>query len=69
MRYGIVEGDEGCIGPSGRPLCLLETPKMHDKIPSTFDCWADPVARLILLPLELHGYVLQGNHFNVIISI
>ena len=55
----LVEGDEGCIGPSGKLLCLWLTRKgMRDKygiIPHMFDCWADHLLMLkssMLRPFE-----------------
>ena len=54
----LVVGDEGCIGPSGKLLCLLyQTPKnyahtmqyLHGIIPYIFDCLSPPT-------IELHGW-------------
>ena len=53
----VEEGDEGCIGPSGKLLCLLQPlppPKkgmqnMHGNITYLFDFWADPFVHLLLL--------------------
>ena len=42
----LVEGDEGCIGPSGKLLCFWQTEKniqnMHGNVPRKFDCCSSP---------------------------
>ena len=48
------EGDEGCIGPIGKLLCISKTKNimqyMHGNIPyNTFDCCANQVVHLLLL--------------------
>ena len=57
-RSSLVEGGEGCIGPSDKLLCLRQTKKimhhMHSIIPYTFDCWADAGNHLLLL--KCHTY-------------
>ena len=52
----LVEVLEGCIGPSGRLLCLWQTTKN----PSMFDCWADPVVHLFLHKSFMIGLVVMG---------
>ena len=49
----LVEGDEGCISPSGKLLCLLQPQMqhMHCNITYLFDFWADPVENLLLLKM------------------
>ena len=42
-----VVGDEGWIGPSKKTQKIMQ--QMHGIIPQLFDCWADPVAHLLLL--------------------
>ena len=49
----LVEGDEGCIGPSGKLLCLCQRPKNYGIIPYLFDIWADPFVHLLLLKSSL----------------
>ena len=49
----LVEGDEACIGPSGKLLCLWKIEKnwlrTHGIISYMLDHWADPVVHLLLL--------------------
>ena len=48
----LVVGDEGCIGPSRKLLCLCQTCQKlctNGIIPYMFDCWANPVVHLLLL--------------------
>ena len=57
--------DEGCIGPSGKLLCLCQAPKMystHAWHHSThmFDCWADPGVHLLLV-VDVIKYFFGGN--------
>ena len=40
-----------------RKLCT----KWHGIISYMFDCWADPVVHLFLLPEDLHGYSFTGG--------
>ena len=40
---------EGCIGPSGKLLCLWPSQLMHGNIPFMFDCWANPVVHFLIL--------------------
>ena len=53
----LVEGDDGCIGPNGKFLCLWQTKfflqHLHGIIQYTlFDCWANPV--VVSFYQELH---------------
>ena len=49
----LVEGDEGCIGPSDKLMCYDQTKNilqhMDGNIPCTFYCWANPGVHLLLL--------------------
>ena len=48
----LVEGDEGCNGPTGKLLWTKlknYAPHAHGSIPYLFDFWADPVVYLLLL--------------------
>ena len=51
--FSLVVGDEGCIGPIRKLLCLCYTKKImqcvHSISPYMFDCGADPVVHLLLL--------------------
>jgi len=54
----LVEGFEGCIGPSGMQLCLWQKSNrimqhMHGNIHYMFDCWADLVVLLLQLKTSL----------------
>ena len=54
----LLEGDEGCIGPNGKRLCLRTTQEvmqqhMHGIMPYIFDCWADLVVHLLLLKISM----------------
>ena len=48
-----MEGDEGCISPNGKLLCLGQIEKSHAThdaiIPFMFDYWADLVVHLLLI--------------------
>ena len=48
LRSSFVEGDGGCFGVSSKLLCWWQT---QNKWCCTymFDCWADPVAHLLVL--------------------
>ena len=55
----LVVGDEGCIGPSRKLLCLSTQKNMqhmHGIIPFMFDFWAKSVVHLLSMPSakELH---------------
>ena len=57
----LVVEDEGWIGLSKKLLCLCQTPKNYAThawhIPYLFDCWANPVAHLLLLKSSMGGFV------------
>ena len=72
-----VEGDEGCIDPTGKLLCLYKMPNilqhMYGNIPYMFDCWADSVDHLILLETSMlghsHRYTLSLTLFSSALSL
>ena len=49
----LLEGDEACLSPCGKLLCLWQHQKiMLGIIPHMFDCWVHPVVHLSLSPLK-----------------
>ena len=61
----LLEGHEGCIGPSGVSCCVYHNPEkimqhMHGNIPYLFDFWANPFVHLILL----RSYMAESLFFS-----
>ena len=58
-----MEGDEGCISPNGKLLCLGQIEKSHAThdaiIPFMFDYWADLVVHLHLLKSSMPQGILN----------
>ena len=48
-RSSLVEGEEGCIGPSGKLLCFDISNQNYDNIPFMLDWWANRAVHFILL--------------------
>ena len=57
----LVEGDEDCIGPIGKLLCLWQTQnKICCTCMATFQtCWADPVVHHLLLKSSMVLYLIR----------
>ena len=57
----LVEGDEGCISPSGKLSGFMTSRKhlqhLHDIIPYMFHFWANPVVHLPILKSSMGGYI------------
>ena len=67
----LVEGDEGCIGPSCKLLCCEKSSKniqhVNGNIPSMLDGWADPVVhhRLLKSSMLLPIWVKLAKYLNL----
>ena len=51
MKAGSAQAESYCVYV--KPEKFMQ--HMHGIIPKLFDCWADPVAHLLLLTKELHA--------------
>ena len=59
--------DDGCIGLSGKLLCLRQTPKfvwhMYGNIRFMFDCWTYPTVHRLLIKSSMIGVGILGVAF------
>ena len=63
----LIEGVEGCIGPSGKLLCFWTNRKknlqhMPSNISSMFECWTAPVVHFLLLKNSIVWYNFLSFH-------
>ena len=72
VTQGALEGDDGCIGPSGKMLRSWQPPKimqhMQCNIPYTFDCWADPFVHLHLLKSSMTNPILSKISVHILMN-
>ena len=64
----LVEGDEGCIGPSGKLLCSWKPQKImqhiHGDIPLLFDFRTNPIVLLLLPKSSTSGWTVSTEFFS-----